>query len=79
MRHDKRDDDGTYRCCTPAEERVKQARMETQTHSGFSTHERDAAKRRTGINVTVPRTVPLFVDQRTNRRRFDPFAKETDR
>lgn len=53
MRHDKRGDDGMYRCCTPAETRHARARELTQTHAGPFTHRRDEAERRMSVDCTV--------------------------
>lgn len=72
MRHDKRDADGTYRCCTPAEERAQRARLETQTHYGRFTHERIEEDRRMRVEVAVPQSAPLFKNKRFNRDSHKP-------
>jgi hypothetical protein len=70
--HDKRDEGGMYRPLSSAEERCERARMETQTHTGRFTHERDATDRRMPLVVSVPQSTPMFKDRKFNRDGYHP-------
>lgn len=70
--HDKRGDGGMYRCCTPAEDRARRAREETQTKYGRFTHERIEETRRMPVEVNVPQSAPYFKNKRFNRESHKP-------
>ncbi len=70
MKHDKRDEGGMYRCCTPVETRMQTAHRATQTHEGRFTHKRNETERRMPVAVTVPASMPYFKDRKINRDRY---------
>lgn len=72
MTHDRRAEDGTYRCCTPAETRAKRARDLTQTWEGPFTHDRNESARRMDVKVSVPQDTPFFKNKRFNRDQYRP-------